>query len=81
MIHIFFHIYLVSIYLFKINNGNTQSLWQIYSKLTKKAPERHRWRCSGVFINFEKTSHTVVVFLLMTFNPLMPGGNKKATNT
>ena len=36
------------------------------SKLTIKAPERHQWRRSGVFIvNIEHISHPVPVFLLL----------------
>ena len=50
------------IYLFKVNNGNTRALCEIYSKLTIKTPERRQWR-SGVFIiNFEQISHIAMVF-------------------
>ena len=38
-------------------------------KLTIKTPERHHWRCSGVFIvNFEYISYLVLAFLLLTLN-------------
>ena len=58
---------LVSIYLFKVNNGNTRTLCG--SKLIIKAPERHHWRRSGVFIvNFEDIWHIVVVLSLLTLN-------------
>ena len=41
--------------------------------LTIKAPERHQWRCSSVFIvNFEHTSHLVLVLLLLTLSMQMP---------
>ena len=37
--------------------------------LTIETPERHQWRCSGVFIvNFEHISHLLLVFLLLTLN-------------
>ena len=36
--------YLVSIYLFKLNNGNNRTMCEILSKLTIKKPER-RLRC------------------------------------
>ena len=42
------------IYLLKVNNRNTRTRCEICSKLTTKAPERRKWRRSGVFIvNFE----------------------------
>ena len=51
------------IYLFKVNNGNSE----ICSKLTIKTPERRQWRLSGIFIiNFEQISH-IVVFPSFTF--------------
>ena len=41
----------------------------MYSKLTIKTPGRRHWRRSGVFIvNFERISHLVLVFLLLTLN-------------
>ena len=43
------------IYLFKVNNGNTRTMFEICSKLTIKTPERRQLRRSGVFIvNFEQ---------------------------
>ena len=55
--------------LLKVNNRNTRTTCEICSELTIKAPERRHWRCSGVFIvNFEHTSHLVLVFLLLTLN-------------
>ena len=57
----------VGIYLFKVNNRNTRTKCEIYSKLTIKTPERRQWRHSGVFIvNFEHISHLILVFLLLT---------------
>ena len=65
------------IYLFKVNNRNTRARCEICSKLTRKTPERRQWRRSGVFIvNFERISHLVLVFLLLTFKV-----NKKDTRT
>ena len=47
---------------------------EIYSKLTRKTPES-QWCRSGVFIvNFEKISHIVLVFPLLTLNKQMPAG-------
>ena len=44
----------VGIYLLKVNNRNTRTRCEIYSKLTIKKPERRQWRRSGIFIvNFE----------------------------
>ena len=57
----------VSIYLLKVNNKNTRKMCEICSKLTIKTPERRPWHCSGVIIvNFEHTSHLVLVFLSLT---------------
>ena len=59
----------VSIYLHKVNNRNTRTRCEIYSKLTIKIPERRQWRRSGIFIvNSEYISHLVLVFLLLTSN-------------
>ena len=54
-------------YLFKVNNRNTRTRCDIYSKLTIKTPERHQSRCFDVFIvNFKHISQLVLVFLLLT---------------
>ena len=62
----------VGIYLFKVNKRNTRTMCEICSNLTIKTQERRHWRHwsrSGVFIvNFEQTSHIVLVFLLLTLN-------------
>ena len=61
--------YPVGIYLLKVNNRNTRTRCEICSKLTKKTPERHHWRRSGVFTdNYEYISHLVLVFILITLN-------------
>ena len=58
-----------SIYLLKVNNRNTWARCEICLKLTIKTPERHHWRCSGVFlVNFEHISHLVLVVLLLTLH-------------
>ena len=58
-----------SIYLLKVNNRNTRTRCEIYSKLITKTQERRHWRLSGVFIaNFEHISHLVLVFLLLTLS-------------
>ena len=56
------------IYLLKINNRNTGTKCEICSKLTIKIPEQdHGVLYFGVFIvNFEHTSHLILVFLLLT---------------
>ena len=55
-------------YMFKVNNRNTRTRYEICSKLTIKIPERHRRR-SGIFIvNFEHISHLVLDFLLLTLS-------------
>ena len=49
----------VGIYIFKVNNINTRTKFEICSKLTIKTP--------GVLIvNLEYISHLVLVFLLLT---------------
>ena len=51
-------------YMFKVNGRNTRTRCEICSELTIKTPERGQWHRSGVFIvNFEHTSHFVLVFL------------------
>ena len=56
-------------YMFKVNNKDTRTTCEICSKLTIKTPERHHRRSSGVFIvNFERISHLLLVFLLLTLS-------------
>ena len=63
--------------MFKVNNRITKTRCERYSKLTIKTPERHHWRCSGVFIiNFEHISHLVLVFLFLTLSRYMPIGTR-----
>ena len=58
-------------YMFKVNNKNTRTRFEICSKLTKKTPELVF--CSGVFmVNFEHISHLILVSLLLTLSRLMP---------
>ena len=53
--------------MFKVNNRNTRTRYEICLKLTIKAPERCHWCRSGVFIvNFEHISYLNLVFLLIT---------------
>ena len=42
----------VGIYLLKVKNRITTTWCEIYSKLTRKTPERRHWRRSGVFIDY-----------------------------
>ena len=68
-------VYLVGIYLLKVNNRNTRVRCGICSKLIIKTPERRHWYRSGVFIvNFEHISQLVLVFLLLTLNMQLPAG-------
>ena len=61
--------------MFKVNKRNTKTRREICSKITIKTPERHQWRCSGVFIvNFERISHLIIVFLLLGWGRQMPTG-------
>ena len=57
------------IYLLKVNNRNTRTRCEIYSKLTRKTPERRL-----ASLNFEHISHLVLVFLLLTLNMQLPAG-------
>ena len=48
--------------MFKFNNRNTRTRYEICSKLTIKTPERRQWRRSVVFIvNFKRISHVSIV--------------------
>ena len=54
-------------YMFKVNNRNTRTRCEICSELTINTPERRQWRRSCVIIvNFERISHLVLVFVLLT---------------
>ena len=62
-------IYRAGICLLKVNNRNTRTRCETCSKLTIKTPDRHHWRCSGVFIvNSEHISHLVLVLLSLILN-------------
>ena len=64
--------------MFKINNRNNRTMFEIFSKLTAKASERHQWghsgvSCSAVFtVNFEQISHIVMLVSLLTLNKQVP---------
>ena len=77
LVHDFFYLLLslfpAGIFLLKINNRNIRIRYEIYSKLTIKAPERRYWLLSGV-VNFKHISHLVLVFLLLTLNMQLPAG-------
>ena len=54
------------IFLFKVNNENTKTMCK---KFTIKTLERHHCCPSGAsVVNFEKISHIVLLFPLLTFN-------------
>ena len=62
-------------YLFQVNNRNTSTRCEIYSKLTIKTPERRQYCRSGVFIvNFEHIPRLNLVFLLFTLSRLVHVG-------
>ena len=52
--------YPIGSYLFKVNNGNTRSMCEIYSKLIVKTPEWRHWQLiahTKTFKNFQKLRH------------------------
>ena len=64
-------------HMFKGSNRNTRTRCEMRFKLTRKTPERHCWRRSGVFIvNFELISHLVLVFLLLTLSRKKEGWDR-----
>ena len=59
--------------MFKVNNRNSRTTWEICSTLTIKTPERHQWCRSSVFvINLKHMSHLVLVILLLTLSRQLP---------
>ena len=66
-------------YMFKVNNRNTRTRYEICSVLTIRMPIRiirRYWRRSSVFIvNFEHISHLVLVSLLLTLSRQMLAGS------
>ena len=59
----------VGVYFFKINNGNTRAMKEIYSNLTIKTREQCHWRRLELFIvNSEEISHFGMVFPSLTFH-------------
>ena len=51
------------IYLFKVNNGNTKTMCEIYSKLKIRTIKPRRWRCWGVsIVSFEHLSQVMFQF-------------------
>ena len=59
-------------YMFRLNNRNTRTRFDVCSELTIKTSERRErscWRCSVVFIvNFEHILHLILVILLLTLS-------------
>ena len=55
-----------SIYLFKFNNRNSRTRYEICSKLTIKTPERRHWRCC-LYVNFKYIVLLLLVFLSLPF--------------
>ena len=55
--------------MFKVKNGRTIGIFEIYSKLTMKASELRQRHRSGVFIvNFKQILLIVLKFLLLILN-------------
>ena len=51
------------IYLFKVSNGKTRTMYEIFSKLRPMAPDRRQQLCYRVFMfNLEQLCHIVLVF-------------------
>ena len=69
----------VGIYLLKVNNRNTATRCELFSKLTIKTPERRHWRRTGIFIvDLKNNLHLVLLFLLLTLNMQLPAGQQIA---
>ena len=74
--------------MFKVNNRNSRTKYEIFSKLTIKTPEQRHWRRSGVFIfNFERISKHVSIIIFEQVNtgwlgsgPVKQGKNFKGLN-
>ena len=65
----------VDIYLFKLNNGETRTVYAFCWKLTIKTAEPHQWRHFCFFIvNFEQILHIVLVSPLLTLNKYLLAG-------
>ena len=63
-----------SIYLLEVNNRNTRTSCEIYSKLTIKTPERPHWLRSGVFIvNFEHNFSSCSSISIVNFEQVIAG--------
>ena len=52
--------------MFKANNKNTRTRYEIRSELTIKTLEQRRCRFGVFTVNFEHILHLVLVFLLLT---------------
>ena len=69
-------LYPANIYLFKVNHRNTRKRCKICSKLIIKTLQQPQEGRSGVFIDFELTSHLFLVFLLLTLSKYMLARNR-----
>ena len=64
-----FGYFLADIYLFRVSNGNSGTIFEICSELTIKKAERHQWRHSGVFIvSFEHISYIAMMLPLLALS-------------
>ena len=61
-----------SICLFKVNNENTRTMCEIFSKLIVRTLERRHWLHPG---NFEQILHIALMLSLLTLNRLMKLGS------
>ena len=75
LIHNLLGMYSPGVDLFKVSNGSTKTMCEIYSKLRIKIPEWRQWRRSGVFIiDFDEILRIVLVFSLFSLKRSMLAG-------
>ena len=63
------------IYLFKVNNANTNLLSEICSRLTIKKPDRCQWRRYVSIVNFEQISRIILVFPSLSLHKWIAAGS------
>ena len=59
--------YPVSIYFFKVNNGNSREICELCSKLRIKPPDQ-RLQPGGSIVHFEQISRIILLFPLLILN-------------
>ena len=72
---VFSNICYANIYLFKINDGKSKTIWEICSKLIIETPGWRRWDHFGVFVfNFKQMSNIDLAFPLLPLNKQISTG-------